>query len=88
MLGRSPREEALALAAKGREESVAALAALVRIPSLTGEEGKAQAHLVERLKDLGAKPPGYDSGGDQRHDPEYPPTQRAANLGDEDGENA
>ncbi len=55
MAGRTPREEALALAAKGREESVAALAALVRIPSLTGEEGKAQAHVAALLKDLGAE---------------------------------
>ena len=55
MAGRTPREEALSLAAKGREESIAALATLVRIPSLTGEEGKAQAHVAALLKDLGAE---------------------------------
>lgn len=52
---RSPRDEALTLAARGREESVAALAALVRIPSLTGEEGRAQAHMARLLADLGAE---------------------------------
>jgi len=55
MLHRSPRDEALALAASGREESVAALASLVRVPSLTGEEGRAQAEIAERLKALGAE---------------------------------
>lgn len=55
MSSRSPRDEALALAARSREESIAALAALVRIPSLTGEEGKAQAHLAGLLDDLGAE---------------------------------
>ncbi|MBM3950983.1 MAG: M20/M25/M40 family metallo-hydrolase [Rhodospirillales bacterium] len=49
------RSQALALAAAGREESIAALARLVRIPSLTGEEGAAQRHLAASLKDLGAE---------------------------------
>lgn len=51
----SPRDAALALARSSRDESIAALAMLVRIPSLTGEEGKAQAHLAGLLKDLGAE---------------------------------
>ena len=46
--------QALELAKKGQERSVAALAELVRIPSLTGEEGKAQTHLAGQLKDMGA----------------------------------
>jgi len=46
--------QALELAKKGQERSVAALAELVRIPSLTGEEGQAQKHLGERLKGMGA----------------------------------
>ena len=55
MSGRTPHEEALTLAAVGREESVAALSDLVRIPSLTGEEGEAQAHVGACLHDLGAE---------------------------------
>ncbi|MCW5729957.1 MAG: M20/M25/M40 family metallo-hydrolase [Alphaproteobacteria bacterium] len=55
MLQRTPREEALALAARGREESVAALASLVRVPSLTGEEGRAQTEIAGHLKALGAE---------------------------------
>ena len=51
----APRDAALALAAAGHEESIGALAALVRIPSLTGEEGRAQAHLRELLEELGAE---------------------------------
>ena len=54
MFDYSPCDEALAMAAKAREESVAALASLVRIPSLTGEEGKAQEYLGGLLKGLGA----------------------------------
>jgi acetylornithine deacetylase len=50
----SPRDEALALAAAGREESIAALSELVRVPSLTGEEGPAQHHLAGRLEAIGA----------------------------------
>ncbi len=46
---------ALACAAAGRARSVEALRALVRIPSLTGEEGEAQAHLAARLRELGAE---------------------------------
>jgi len=55
MSSRSLRDEALALAARSRDESIAALATLVRIPSLTGEEGKAQAHLAGLLQELGAE---------------------------------
>lgn len=55
MFDNSPRDEALALAAAAKEESIAALADLVRIPSLTGEEGKAQAHLEGYLKSIGAE---------------------------------
>ncbi len=49
------RDKALAVAAANREESVEALAALVRVPSLTGEEGAAQRHVAARLRDLGAE---------------------------------
>ena len=45
---------ALALAADGAERSVECLRDLVRVPSLTGEEGAAQAHLCEHLRCLGA----------------------------------
>ncbi|WP_374449205.1 M20/M25/M40 family metallo-hydrolase [Stella sp.] len=48
-------KRALALAAAGRERSVAALADLVRVPSLTGEEGAAQQHLAARLRAIGAE---------------------------------
>ena len=51
----SPCDHALALAAASREESVAALAALVRVPSLTGEEGAAQQQVAARLGDPGAE---------------------------------
>lgn len=47
-------DQALALAAAGRDGSVAALAALVRVPSLTGEEGAAQAHVAGLLREIGA----------------------------------
>lgn len=47
-------KRALELAAAGRERSVAALADLVRVPSLTGEEGAAQQHLAARLQAIGA----------------------------------
>jgi acetylornithine deacetylase len=56
MLGTAqPHSAALALAAAGRDESVVALAALVRVRSLTGEEGEVQAHVLARLRDLGAE---------------------------------
>ena len=55
MLDNGARDEAMKLAVMGHEESIAALAALVRIPSLTGEEGKAQSHLVKSLKSIGAE---------------------------------
>ena len=45
----------MALAAASREESVAALAALVRVPSLTGEESAAQQHLAAMMRELGAE---------------------------------
>jgi acetylornithine deacetylase len=46
---------ALDLAGAGSSRSVDALQALVRIPSLTGDEGPAQAHMVGLLKALGAE---------------------------------
>lgn len=46
---------ALELAAASRERSVESLRALVRVPSLTGEEGPAQSHVAELLKELGAE---------------------------------
>lgn len=55
MLDQTPRDEAISLAARSREESIAALAELVRIRSLTGEEGKAQARVIERLSELNAE---------------------------------
>ncbi|MGH7266128.1 MAG: M20/M25/M40 family metallo-hydrolase [Candidatus Rokuibacteriota bacterium] len=51
----SPVGRALRAAAAERERSVDALRALVRIPSLTGEEGDAQAHVAGLLKALGAE---------------------------------
>lgn len=55
MLDQTPRDEAIALAARSRKESIALLAELVRIPSLTGEEGKAQARVIAHLEELGAE---------------------------------
>jgi acetylornithine deacetylase len=49
------REKALALAADTRSRSIDRLAELVRIPSLTGEEGAAQAHVAAMLDSLGAE---------------------------------
>lgn len=46
--------QALALAAARHRQSIDALAALVRIPSPTGEEGVAQRHVGEQLAALGA----------------------------------
>lgn len=46
---------ALDFAAAGSSRSIDALQALVRIPSLTGEEGAAQAHMVDQLEALGAE---------------------------------
>ena len=48
-------DRALALAAAGRACSVEALRELVRIPSLTGEEGEAQARVAAWLAELGAE---------------------------------
>jgi acetylornithine deacetylase len=50
----SLRDGALKIAIAAREESVGALAELVRIPSLTGEEGKAQSHIEAYLQSIGA----------------------------------
>ncbi len=50
----SAKDRALALARENEAESVARLADLVRIPSLTGEEGEAQTHVAELLRQLGA----------------------------------
>ena len=47
--------EALNLAARSRDRSVEALAALVQVPSLTGEEGQAQTHMAKILRGLGAE---------------------------------
>jgi acetylornithine deacetylase len=47
-------EAALAHAQRNRTRSVEALAGLVRIPSLTGEEGEAQARVAEVLHGMGA----------------------------------
>jgi acetylornithine deacetylase len=51
----STADRALALAAAGRARSVEALRELVRIPSLTGEEGEAQARVAAWLAELGAE---------------------------------
>lgn len=51
----APCAKAITLAAASREESVAALATLVRVPSLTGEEGAAQQHVAATLRGLGAE---------------------------------
>jgi acetylornithine deacetylase len=48
-------KDALDRAAGNRERSVAALAELVRIPSLTGEEGRAQQHMADALRRIGAE---------------------------------
>ena len=48
-------DAALARAAGNTERSIAELQALVRIPSLTGEEGAAQAHVAALLRSLGAE---------------------------------
>ena len=46
---------ALELAAAGRARSIAALQELVRIPSLTGEEGSGQVYIAAQLRALGAE---------------------------------
>jgi len=48
------KDQALGLARDNQAESIARLADLVRIPSLTGEEGEAQRHVAELLGGLGA----------------------------------
>ena len=47
-------DDALALVQRSRERSVRALADLVRIPSLTGEEGAAQESVAATLRAIGA----------------------------------
>ena len=47
--------EALDRASSNRDRSIEALASLVRVPSLTGEEGDAQTHVAGLLDDLGAE---------------------------------
>lgn len=47
--------QALRLASASRQESIDRLSELVRIRSLTGEEGDAQAYMAERLRELGAE---------------------------------
>ena len=47
-------DQALLLAQSSRERSIEELRAVVRIPSLTGEEGPAQQHLEGKLRALGA----------------------------------
>ena len=42
----TPKDLARSLARENHEESISQLAALVRIPSLTGEEGEAQRHVA------------------------------------------
>ncbi len=46
--------QAVKVARANRQRSIEALATLVRIPSLTGEEGAAQAHLCAMLEAVGA----------------------------------
>ena len=48
-------KNALKLAAENRDRSTRLLSELVRIPSLTGEEGEAQKYLGELLKNVGAQ---------------------------------
>ena len=47
--------KALELAATSEERSVKNLRALVRVPSLTGEEGLAQSQVAELLEKLSAE---------------------------------
>jgi len=47
--------DALDRASSNRDRSIEALASLVRVPSLTGEEGDAQTHVAGLLNDLGAE---------------------------------
>jgi len=52
---REPLAAALSLAERSRARSIDELARLVRLPSLTGEEGPAQQHIAERLTEIGAE---------------------------------
>jgi len=54
-LASSTVEAALAHARRNQSRSVEALAELVRIPSLTGEEGEAQARVADILRAMGAE---------------------------------
>ena len=51
----APLAAALALAAASEARSIEALAALVRIPSLTGEEAAGQHHIADLLAAIGAE---------------------------------
>ncbi len=48
-------DQTLQLARQSRERSIDELRAVVRIPSLTGEEGPAQQHMAEKLRAMGAE---------------------------------
>ena len=48
-------KRAQALADAGAKRSIECLRSLVRLPSLTGEEGAAQEHMAQLLRDLGAE---------------------------------
>ena len=50
----TPKDLARNFARENHAESIAQLATLVRIPSLTGEEGEAQRHVAGLLSGLGA----------------------------------
>ena len=52
-------KRALALAAQSHERSIENLRTLVRLPSLTGEEGPAQTHMANVLRGLGAQTDPY-----------------------------
>src|SRR5712671_5888395 len=51
----NPRKDPIALAKAAQKRSIAQLGDLVRIRSLTGEEGPAQAHIEKVLRALGAE---------------------------------
>ncbi len=50
----TPKDLARSLARENHAESISHLATLVRIPSLTGEEGEVQRHIAKLLSGLGA----------------------------------
>lgn len=61
------------------DEAIAGLQQLVRFPSVTGDEGRAQEHLAGRLKDLGAE---VDFWYPQRAELEDHPAFPMVNCGD------